>query len=70
QIAYWHAVRDIQTIGMWDGKPAEFTLPASVLIEGNGNSGCAVLLQSMKDAETPGAIVGAAAVLAGPQGKL
>ncbi|MCA1407374.1 thioredoxin family protein [Ensifer sp. IC3342] len=70
QIAYWHAVRDIQTIGMWDGKPAEFTLPASVLIEGNGNSGCAVLLQSMKDAETPGPIVGAAAVLAGPQGKL
>ena len=26
--------------------------------------------QSMKDKETPGAIVGAAAVLAGPQGKL
>ncbi|MCZ4091074.1 DUF1223 domain-containing protein [Sinorhizobium psoraleae] len=70
QIAYWHAVRDIQTIGMWDGKPAEFTLPASVLIEGRGNSGCAILLQSMKDAETLGAIVGAAAVLAGPQGKL
>ncbi|RVO83311.1 DUF1223 domain-containing protein [Sinorhizobium medicae] len=70
KIAYWHAVRDIQTIGMWDGKPAEFTLPASVLIEGQGNSGCAVLLQSMKDKETPGAIIGAATVLAGPQGKL
>ncbi|HXV31990.1 MAG TPA: thioredoxin family protein [Sinorhizobium sp.] len=70
QIAYWHAVRDVQTIGMWNGEPAEFTLPASVLIEGRGNSGCAVLLQSMKDKETPGAIIGAAAVLAGPQGKL
>ncbi|WEJ10020.1 DUF1223 domain-containing protein [Sinorhizobium prairiense] len=70
EIAYWHAVRDIQTIGMWEGKPAEFTLPASVLIEGQGNSGCAVLLQSMKDKETPGAIIGAATVLAGPQGKL
>ncbi|AWI59220.1 DUF1223 domain-containing protein [Sinorhizobium fredii] len=70
EIAYWHAVKDIQTIGMWDGKPAQFTLPASVLIEGRGNSGCAILLQSMKDAETPGPIIGAATLLAGPQGKL
>lgn len=70
EIPYWHAVRDIQTIGMWDGKPANFTLPATVLTERSGNSGCAVLLQSMKDKETPGAIVGATAVLAGPQGKL
>ncbi|OCP18034.1 MULTISPECIES: thioredoxin family protein [unclassified Ensifer] len=70
EIAYWHAVRDIQTIGMWDGKPATFTLPATVLTEQRGKSGCAVLLQSMKDAETPGAIIGATAVLAGPQGKL
>lgn len=70
RIAYWHAVKDIQTIGMWNGKPAQFTLPASVLIEERGNSGCAVLLQSMKDKETPGAILGAATVLAGPQGKL
>lgn len=70
RIAYWHAVRDIQTIGLWDGKPTQFTLPASVLLEGRGNSGCAILLQSMKDKETPGAIIGAATVLAGPQGKL
>lgn len=70
RIAYWHAVKDIQTIGMWNGKPAQFTLPASVLIEERGNSGCAVLLQSLKDKETPGAILGAATVLAGPQGKL
>ncbi|WP_104665457.1 DUF1223 domain-containing protein [Ensifer adhaerens] len=70
EIPYWHAVRDIQTIGMWDGQPATFTLPATVLTERPGNSGCAILLQSMKDKETPGAIIGAAAVLAGPQGKL
>ncbi|MCA1492986.1 DUF1223 domain-containing protein [Sinorhizobium alkalisoli] len=70
RIAYWHAVRDIQTIGLWDGTPTQFTLPASVLIEGRGNSGCAILLQSMKDKETPGAILGAATILAGPQGKL
>lgn len=70
EIPYWHAVRDIQTIGMWDGKPATFTLPATVLTERPGNGGCAVLLQTMKNKETPGAIVGATVVLAGPQGKL
>ncbi|HTO30461.1 MAG TPA: DUF1223 domain-containing protein, partial [Pararhizobium sp.] len=64
KIAYWHAVRDVQTIGMWDGKPASFVLPASILDQGK-NGGCAVLLQTMKDAETPGAILGAAAVVTG-----
>ena len=48
---------------MWDGKPADFVLPASVLNEGE-NGGCAVLLQKMKDSETPGAIVGATTVMA------
>jgi hypothetical protein len=63
RISYWHSVRDIQTIGMWDGKPASFVLPASVLNEGE-NGGCAVLLQKMKDNETPGAILGATTVMA------
>jgi hypothetical protein len=63
RISYWHSVRDIQTIGMWDGKPADFVLPASVLNEGE-NGGCAVLLQKMKDSETPGAILGATIVMA------
>jgi hypothetical protein len=63
RISYWHSVRDIQTIGMWDGKPADFVLPASVLNEGD-NGGCAVLLQKMKDSETPGAILGATTVMA------
>jgi len=62
-ISYWHSVRDIQTIGMWDGKPANFVLPASVLNDGK-NGGCAVLLQKMKDDETPGAILGATTVMA------
>lgn len=62
-MSYWHAVRDIQTIGMWDGKSARFVLPASVLDQ-EKDSGCAVLLQRMKDAETPGAIVGAATLMA------
>jgi hypothetical protein len=56
-------VRDVQTIGMWDGNPANFVLPASVLSEGD-NDGCAVLLQKMKDNETPGAILGATTVMA------
>ncbi|HTO29859.1 MAG TPA: thioredoxin family protein [Pararhizobium sp.] len=63
KISYWHAVRDIQTIGMWDGKPASFVLPASILKEGD-DGGCAVLLQKMKDDETPGPILGAATVMA------
>lgn len=63
KMSYWHAVRDIQTIGMWDGKPARFVLPASVLDQ-EKDSGCAILLQQMKDAETPGAIVGAATLMA------
>jgi hypothetical protein len=63
QISYWHSVRDVQTIGMWDGKPANFVLPASILNEGE-NGGCAVLLQKMKDSEAPGAIVGATTVMA------
>ncbi|RYE61980.1 MAG: DUF1223 domain-containing protein, partial [Oxalobacteraceae bacterium] len=63
KMSYWHAVRDIQTIGMWDGKSARFVLPASVLDQ-EKDSGCAILLQQMKDAETPGAIVGAATLMA------
>lgn len=65
KMSYWHAVRDIQTIGMWDGKSARFVLPASVLDQ-EKDSGCAILLQQMKDAETPGAIVGAATLMASP----
>lgn len=63
RITYWHAVRDVQTIGMWDGKPASFVLPATVLNE-TEDGGCAVLLQKMKDKETPGPIIGATALMA------
>ena len=57
-ISYLHSVNDVQTIGMWDGKPTNFVLPATVLDE-TRNGGCAVLLQRMKDGETSGPIVGA-----------
>ncbi|WP_075291777.1 DUF1223 domain-containing protein [Pararhizobium arenae] len=57
-ISYLHSVNDLQTIGMWDGKPASFVLPATML-DKTRNDGCAVLLQRMKDGETPGPIIGA-----------
>ncbi|MFP5077453.1 DUF1223 domain-containing protein [Rhizobium sp. YIM 134829] len=62
KISYFHAVRDIQTIGMWDGTPTRYVLPASVLDE-QEDSGCAVLVQKMKSTETPGAIIGATTLL-------
>ncbi len=52
KISYFHAVRDIQTIGMWDGKPTRYVLPATVLDE-EKDSGCAVLVQKMKSTEIP-----------------
>ena len=30
-ITYWHSVKDMQTIGMWDGKPMELVLPKSLM---------------------------------------
>ncbi|MFB2551398.1 DUF1223 domain-containing protein [Ensifer soli] len=63
RMSYWHAVRAVETIGMWDGKPATYVLPASVLA-GEKGEGCAILLQKMKNAETPGPILGATTVMA------
>ncbi len=63
-ISYLHSVNDVQTIGMWDGRPASFVLPAMVLDEAR-NDGCAVLLQRMKDGETPGPIIGATTLISG-----
>ena len=61
RVAYWHAVTDTETIGMWEGKEMSLVLPASMLNR-KGNGGCAILLQRMKSADTPGAIVGASVV--------
>ncbi|MDO9416567.1 MAG: thioredoxin family protein [Pararhizobium sp.] len=65
-IAYWHAVRDIETIGMWDGKAATFTLPASVL-DKKKHGGCAVLLQTVTEGDTPGSIIGADTIMPADQ---
>lgn len=58
-ITYFHSVRDIQTIGMWDGSAQELKLPTSVF-ETAKKGGCAILLQSVTDRGTPSAILGAA----------
>jgi hypothetical protein len=61
RISYWHAVTDMETIGMWEGKASTLVLPASILHQ-KGTGGCAILLQRMKAADTPGAILGATVI--------
>ncbi|WP_246752850.1 thioredoxin family protein [Sinorhizobium sp. BG8] len=62
-VQYWNAVTDLQTIGMWEGSEANLILPAAMLAKAQ-NSGCAILLQRMRSADTPGAILGAAVLTA------
>jgi len=58
-IAYFNAVRDVETIGMWDGKALHVEMPVSALGEKHAG-GCAVLLQESLSGDRPGAILGAA----------
>lgn len=58
-VNYWHAVTDMETIGMWEGKETNLILPADMLKKRKRPGGCAVLLQRMRTADTPGAILGA-----------
>lgn len=58
-INYWHAVTDMETIGMWEGKETNLVLPADMLKKKKKAGGCAILVQRMRTADTPGAIVGA-----------
>lgn len=58
-IAYYNAVRDVDTIGMWEGKAVHVEIPTSELAEKKAG-GCAVLLQEMLPGDRPGAILGAA----------
>ncbi|MGA1801915.1 DUF1223 domain-containing protein [Rhizobium sp. HT1-10] len=64
QIAYMHSVSDVETVGMWEGKPMHLTLPANVM-EKAGRKGLAVLLQSSTPAGDPAAIIGATAMTLG-----
>ncbi len=60
-ITYVNPVTDVQTAGMWHGKPARFELPRS---EVNKQGGCAVLLQKVNKDGLPGPILGAAVISA------
>lgn len=62
-VTYWHVVRDVQTVGMWDGKAMNMMMPASVL-KRSASGGCAILLQRMAGDNSPGAIIGATVVAA------
>ncbi len=62
RVDYWHAVSDVQTIGMWNGKASKFVLPASVLKQAE-SGGCAILLQTVENGEKPRAILGATTIL-------
>jgi hypothetical protein len=55
-IIYRNPVTDLQTAGMWHGKPARFELPASEI---DRKGGCAVLLQAVDRHGLPGPILGA-----------
>lgn len=60
-ITYRHSVRDVQTIGMWDGRAADIVLPDSMLTA-KGTDGCAILLQAKTEDGAPGPILGATIV--------
>ena len=64
KIKYWHAVTNIETIGMWEGAETNLVLPAAVLAR-KDKTGCAILVQRMRTADTPGAILGATLLTAG-----
>nr|WP_244474776.1 MULTISPECIES: thioredoxin family protein [unclassified Rhizobium] len=59
---YWHSVTDVQTVGIWNGKPLDITLPARA-ISSDKSDGCAVLLQSADEDGNPSDIVGATVMM-------
>jgi hypothetical protein len=63
-VAYMHSVSDVETVGMWDGKPMSLVLPASVMDKA-GRQGLAVLLQSATPTGDPAAIIGATTMTVG-----
>ena len=64
KIAYMHSVSDVETVGMWEGKPMSLTLPANVMDKA-GRKGLAILLQSSTPTGDPAAILGAAVMTLG-----
>lgn len=67
EITYKHSVREVETVGMWDGDAISLKLPPSVLSAHPG-VGCAILLQVVSKDGTPGRILGAAMIEANEYG--
>jgi hypothetical protein len=61
-IDYWHNVRDIQVIGVWEGSAVQYKLPGTLLTKDNA-SGMAVLVQQMDAEGNPRHIIGANTLL-------
>src|SRR5690606_6105140 len=61
---YWHSVYDVQSIGIWDGKPLKLTIPGKLMGKFK-KDGFAVLLQTSGPGGEPAAIIGAAVLMAG-----
>jgi hypothetical protein len=61
KIEYRNAVSDVRTIGMWKGEELSVELPKKEYLAEKGY-GCAVILQRVTPAGTPGEIIGAALV--------
>jgi len=60
-ITYRHSVRDMETVGMWNGNKVNLKLPASVISAHPGRK-CAILLQMVSPDGSPGRILGAAKI--------
>ena len=60
-ITYHHSVRDMETVGMWEGEAVTLKLPESVMSAHPGR-GCAILLQVVGKDGAPGRILGAAMI--------
>lgn len=57
-ITYRHSVRDMETVGMWNGQEVTLKLPGSVISAHPGRR-CAILLQEVGKDGSPGRILGA-----------
>jgi len=57
-ITYRHSVRDMETVGMWNGQKVNLKLPGSVISAHPGRR-CAILLQEVSKDGSPGRILGA-----------
>jgi len=60
-VTYHHSVRDMETVGMWNGEAVNLKLPPTIFSAHPGR-GCAILLQVVGKDGSPGRILGAAMI--------